>query len=99
LSSHGYNTASFLNKQGFNFHFLECEKRMWRVAKRNDFPLNLRLDGGSDWLIIHRDLAEYSVSTEDLPSKLRLLFTTILLPLESFFHTVWFFKDIFVKIF
>uniref|UniRef100_A0A915M9F8 protein xylosyltransferase n=1 Tax=Meloidogyne javanica TaxID=6303 RepID=A0A915M9F8_MELJA len=61
---------------------------MWRVAKRNDFPLNLRLDGGSDWLIIHRDLAEYSVSTEDLPSKLRLLFTTILLPLESFFHTL-----------
>ncbi|CAK5027761.1 unnamed protein product [Meloidogyne enterolobii] len=88
LSSHGYNTASFLNKQGFNFHFLECEKRMWRVAKRNDFPLNLRLDGGSDWLIIHRDLAEYSVSNEDLPSNLRLLFTTILLPLESFFHTL-----------
>nr|CAD2175994.1 unnamed protein product [Meloidogyne enterolobii] len=88
LSSHGYNTASFLNKQGFNFHFLECEKRMWRVAKRNDFPLNLRLDGGSDWLIIHRDLAKYSVSNEDLPSNLRLLFTTILLPLESFFHTL-----------
>uniref|UniRef100_A0A915LVD5 protein xylosyltransferase n=1 Tax=Meloidogyne javanica TaxID=6303 RepID=A0A915LVD5_MELJA len=88
LSSHGYNTASFLHKQGFNFHFLECEKRMWRVAKRSDFPLNLRLDGGSDWLIIHRDLAKYSVSNEDLPSNLRLLFTTILLPLESFFHTL-----------
>uniref|UniRef100_A0A914LST0 protein xylosyltransferase n=1 Tax=Meloidogyne incognita TaxID=6306 RepID=A0A914LST0_MELIC len=88
LSSHGYNTASFLHKQGFNFHFLECEKRMWRVAKRSDFPLNLRLDGGSDWLIIHRDLAKYSVSNEDLPSNLRLLFSTILLPLESFFHTL-----------
>uniref|UniRef100_A0A1I8BZ55 protein xylosyltransferase n=1 Tax=Meloidogyne hapla TaxID=6305 RepID=A0A1I8BZ55_MELHA len=87
LSSHGYNTASFLYKQGFNYHFLECEKRMWRVATRNNFPLNLRLDGGSDWLIIHRYLAEYSVSNEDLPSNLRLLFTTILLPLESFYHT------------
>ncbi|KAL7073812.1 hypothetical protein ACQ4LE_007415, partial [Meloidogyne hapla] len=88
LSSHGYNTASFLYKQGFNYHFLECEKRMWRVATRNNFPLNLRLDGGSDWLIIHRYLAEYSVSNEDLPSNLRLLFTTILLPLESFYHTL-----------
>lgn len=34
LSSHGYNAASFLKKQGFNFHFMECERRMWRVANR-----------------------------------------------------------------
>ncbi|KAF7632636.1 WSC domain-containing protein [Meloidogyne graminicola] len=53
LSSHGYNTANFLHKQGFYFNFLECENRMWRISTRNSFPLNLRLDGGSDWLSLN----------------------------------------------
>lgn len=34
LSSHGYNTGSFLQKQGFNFYFMECENRMWRIGNR-----------------------------------------------------------------
>lgn len=34
LSSHGYNTGTFLQKQGFNFYFMECENRMWRIDNR-----------------------------------------------------------------
>lgn len=34
LSKHGYNTANFINKQGFNYYFMECENRMWRVGLR-----------------------------------------------------------------
>uniref|UniRef100_A0A1I7WCM9 protein xylosyltransferase n=1 Tax=Heterorhabditis bacteriophora TaxID=37862 RepID=A0A1I7WCM9_HETBA len=87
LSSHGYNTARFIQKQGFDYVFIECENRMWRIGKRIEFPRNLRIDGGSDWVVLHRDFAEYSVSNEDLPTKMRLLFSTIILPVESFFHT------------
>ena len=34
ISSHGYNTGTFLRKQGFNYHFFQCENRMWRFSKR-----------------------------------------------------------------
>ncbi|CAB3397880.1 unnamed protein product [Caenorhabditis bovis] len=87
LAAHGYNTGRFIQKQGFEYVFLECEERMWRIGRR-DFPSNLRIDGGSDWVGIHRDLAEYSVSSEEMPSKLRKMFSSILLPLESFYHTL-----------
>ena len=67
---------------------MECEERMWRIAKRDAFPKQLRLDGGSDWLVLHREFAEYSISHEELPAKMRKLFSSIILPVESFFHTV-----------
>ncbi|KAJ1359114.1 Catalyzes the first step in biosynthesis of glycosaminoglycan [Parelaphostrongylus tenuis] len=88
LSSHGYNTARFIQKQGFDFVFVECENRMWRIGRRNEFPRNLRVDGGSDWVILHRDFAEYSISDDELPVKLRSLFSNVILPVESFFHTL-----------
>ena len=34
ISAHGYNTGTFLKKQGYNFHFLQCENRMWRLSAR-----------------------------------------------------------------
>ncbi|CAD5232191.1 unnamed protein product [Bursaphelenchus xylophilus] len=88
ISAHGYNTGTFLKKQGYNYHFFECEERMWRVGQRNNYPQNLRVDGGSDWVIIHRDLAIYSISEEKVCKDLRKFFKTILLPLEGFFHTL-----------
>ncbi|VDO52086.1 unnamed protein product [Haemonchus placei] len=107
MSSHGYNTARFIQKQGFDFVFIECENqcenRMWRIGNRylnrskylvvkvfdiGEFPRNLRVDGGSDWIVLHREFAEYSISDEELPTKLRALFASIILPVESFFHTV-----------
>ncbi|PIC25002.1 hypothetical protein B9Z55_018100 [Caenorhabditis nigoni] len=89
LASHGYNTGKFIQKQGFEFVFSECDQRMFRIGKR-EFPENLRIDGGSDWVGIHRELAEYSISNEELPQKLRKTFESILLPLESFYHTLAF---------
>ncbi|CAJ0588112.1 unnamed protein product [Cylicocyclus nassatus] len=88
MSSHGYNTGRFLQKQGFDFVFVECENRMWRIGKRDEFPRNLRIDGGSDWIILHREFAEFSISDDELPRKLRTLFGSIILPVESFFHTL-----------
>ncbi|KAK6757437.1 hypothetical protein RB195_015328 [Necator americanus] len=88
MSSHGYNTAKFIQKQGFDFVFVECENRMWRIGKRDEFPRNLRIDGGSDWIILHRDFAEYSISEDELPRKMRTLFGSVILPVESFFHTL-----------
>uniref|UniRef100_A0A1I7TYM1 protein xylosyltransferase n=1 Tax=Caenorhabditis tropicalis TaxID=1561998 RepID=A0A1I7TYM1_9PELO len=89
LASHGYNTGRFIQKQGFEFVFSECDQRMFRIGKR-DFPSNLRIDGGSDWVGIHRNLAEYSISDDELPRKLRKTFESVLLPLESFYHTLAF---------
>ncbi|EFO99978.1 CRE-SQV-6 protein [Caenorhabditis remanei] len=89
LASHGYNTGKFIQKQGFEWVFSECDQRMFRIGKR-EFPQNLRIDGGSDWVGIHRDLAEYSISDDELPKKLRKTFESILLPLESFYHTLSF---------
>ncbi|KAK6044778.1 Core-2/I-Branching enzyme [Cooperia oncophora] len=88
MSSHGYNTGRFIQKQGFDFVFVECENRMWRIGRRGEFPRNLRVDGGSDWIVLHREFAEYSISDDELPAKLRALFASIILPVESFFHTL-----------
>lgn len=89
LASHGYNTGKFIHKQGFEFVFSECDNRMFRIGQR-EFPENLRIDGGSDWVGIHRGLADFSISNEELPKKLRKMFESILLPLESFYHTLSF---------
>ncbi|KAI6217860.1 Protein xylosyltransferase [Aphelenchoides fujianensis] len=88
LSSHGYNTGTFLKKQGYNYHFMQCENRMWRFSARTNFPKFLRADGGSDWVIIAREFAKYAVSELELPTQMRKLFTSVLLPLEGFFHTL-----------
>jgi hypothetical protein len=55
---------------------------------RNNYPKFLRVDGGSDWVIIHRDFAKFAISDLEVPTQLRKMFTSILLPLEGFFHTV-----------
>ncbi|VDL64539.1 unnamed protein product [Nippostrongylus brasiliensis] len=88
MSSHGYNAARFIQKQGFDFVFVECENRMWRVGKRDEFPRNLRVDGGSDWIVLHKEFALYSISDDELPTKMRNLFSSVILPVESFFHTL-----------
>lgn len=89
LASHNYNTAQFIVKQGFDHFFVECDEHMWRIGSREELPKNIRIDGGSDWLVLHKDFAKYSVSNEHLPRNLRRFFTNVLLPLESFYHTVY----------
>lgn len=61
---------------------------MWRVGQRP--PLNgVVIHGGSDWLILPRDFAYYSVfSNDSLVQGLRNWFENAILPVESFFHTL-----------
>uniref|UniRef100_A0AC34FQL7 Protein xylosyltransferase n=1 Tax=Panagrolaimus sp. ES5 TaxID=591445 RepID=A0AC34FQL7_9BILA len=88
LASHGYNTADFIRKQGFLFIFHQCENRMWRIKSRENYFKNMRIDGGSDWVIVHRSLAEAAISNSTITNQLLNYFTTVLLPLEGFFHTL-----------
>ncbi|VDM97897.1 unnamed protein product [Thelazia callipaeda] len=88
LSHHGYNTARFIQKQGLEYMFMQCEDRMWRLMKRSRFPKFIRLDGGSDWVVISQDFARYALSDDELPRTFRQLFKNVLLPVESFFHTL-----------
>lgn len=34
LKSHGHDTNKFLQKQGLDRTFLECENHMWRIGER-----------------------------------------------------------------
>ena len=34
LKSHGHDTHKFLQKQGLDRTFLECETHMWRIGER-----------------------------------------------------------------
>ncbi|VDK25080.1 unnamed protein product [Anisakis simplex] len=87
LSSHGYDTARFIQKQGLEYVFFECESRMWRLGKRLEL-YSIRFDGGSDWLVLSRDFAQFALTNDALVRSLREMFANILLPVESFFHTV-----------
>ncbi|KAK6107657.1 Core-2/I-Branching enzyme family protein [Brugia pahangi] len=88
LGNHGYDTARFIQKQGLEYVFMQCENRMWLLMKRTKFPNSIRFDGGSDWIVISRDFAEYALSDEELPLNFRKFFTNVLLPVETFFHTL-----------
>uniref|UniRef100_A0A914PZ33 protein xylosyltransferase n=1 Tax=Panagrolaimus davidi TaxID=227884 RepID=A0A914PZ33_9BILA len=88
LASHGYNTADFVRKQGFLFAFHQCENRMWRIKTRENFYKNMRIDGGSDWVIVHRNLAKTAISNSTITTQILDYFSTVLLPLEGFFHTL-----------
>ncbi|XP_076034140.1 xylosyltransferase oxt-like [Oratosquilla oratoria] len=88
LKSHGHDTNKFLQKQGLDRTFLECETHMWRVGERK-LPLGIRVDGGSDWLCLNRQFVNYVVSSRDqLVTGLKKIYSYTLLPAESFFHTV-----------
>nr|XP_045618170.1 xylosyltransferase oxt-like [Procambarus clarkii] len=88
LKSHGHDTNKFLQKQGLDRTFLECETHMWRIGERR-LPLGIRVDGGSDWLCLNRDFVEYVVNSQDqLVKGLKKVYSYTLLPAESFFHTV-----------
>ncbi|XP_003375282.1 xylosyltransferase oxt [Trichinella spiralis] len=89
LRSHGDTTVAFVRRQGLGKLFVECDNHMWRLAERQ-LPKGVRVDGGSDWLILHRSLVAYAVHEHDdqLVSGLRQFFQNALLPLETFFHTL-----------
>lgn len=90
VKSHGQDTQRFIGKQALERTFHECGGRMWRLGPRK-LPWGLRLDGGSDWVALHRDFCAYVALPEredQLLRGLKDLFRHTLLPAESFFHTV-----------
>uniref|UniRef100_A0A1L8E2J2 protein xylosyltransferase n=1 Tax=Nyssomyia neivai TaxID=330878 RepID=A0A1L8E2J2_9DIPT len=89
VKSHGREVQRFIQKQGLDKTFIECDTHMWRVGDR-ELPHGVQIDGGSDWIALSRDFVGYVTDDEqdDLLSGLMTIFRHTLLPAESFFHTV-----------
>nr|CAH7713300.1 unnamed protein product [Callosobruchus chinensis] len=88
VKSHGREVQRFIQKQGLDKTFVECETRMWRIGDRV-LPFGIQVDGGSDWIALSRKFVEYvsNPQSDDLISGLLKIFKHTLLPAESFFHT------------
>ncbi|CAH0548155.1 unnamed protein product [Brassicogethes aeneus] len=87
VKSHGREVQRFIQKQGLDKTFVECETRMWRVGDRV-LPVGVQVDGGSDWIALSHKFVRYvAVNRDDLVAGLLRIFKYTLLPAESFFHT------------
>lgn len=92
VKSHGREVQRFIQKQGLDKSFVECDTHMWRIGDR-DLPHGIQIDGGSDWVGLSRTFVQYITSIDDnQPDELLIgllrIFNHTLLPAESFFHTV-----------
>uniref|UniRef100_A0A182QK58 protein xylosyltransferase n=1 Tax=Anopheles farauti TaxID=69004 RepID=A0A182QK58_9DIPT len=92
VRNHGREVQRFIQKQGLDMTFVECDNRMWRIGDRS-LPAGITIDGGSDWVCLSRAFAAYVTGNGD-PSKrdelvqgLLRVFEYTILPAESFFHT------------
>ncbi|KAF4524158.1 hypothetical protein B566_EDAN010613 [Ephemera danica] len=88
VKSFGREVQRFIQKQGLDKTFHECENHMWRVGDRT-LPWGIQMDGGSDWVALAHPFVEYVASGNDdeLLTGLKTVFHHTLLPAESFFHT------------
>ena len=75
-------TCRFIQKQGLDRTFVECENHMWRIGTR-PLPPDVTLDGGSDWIVINRNYSHYLVTnTEQFLTGLKKYYEYSLLPAE-----------------
>uniref|UniRef100_A0A182LRE1 protein xylosyltransferase n=1 Tax=Anopheles culicifacies TaxID=139723 RepID=A0A182LRE1_9DIPT len=91
VRNHGREVQRFIQKQGLDMTFVECDNRMWRIGDR-PLPAGITIDGGSDWVCLSRDFARYvtgegSAKQDELVRGLLRVFEYTILPAESFFHT------------
>lgn len=88
VKSHGREAQRFIQKQGLDKTFVECDFRMWRIGDRT-LPTGIQIDGGSDWVCLSRDFVGYVTDEQqdELVRGLLKIFAHTLLPAESFFHT------------
>lgn len=86
VKSHGREVQRFIQKQGLDKTFVECDTHMWRVGDRT-LPDGIQIDGGSDWIALSRSFVQYVTSDDELIRGLLRVFHHTLLPAESFFHT------------
>ena len=72
----------FIMKQGLDRTFVECDNHMWRVSNR-PLPPDINVDGGSDWIAIHRNFSRYLVTgTDPFLVGLKTYYRYSLLPAE-----------------
>lgn len=83
VKSHGREVQQFIQKQGLDKTFVECEARMWRVGEK-ELPKGIIWDGGSDWLALSRPFVDYLVTGDPLISGLTQFFKYTLLPAEVY---------------
>lgn len=88
VKSHGREVQRFIQKQGLDKTFVECDTHMWRIGDRQ-LPAGIQIDGGSDWIALSRDFVKYITNDkpDELIQGLLTIFHHTLLPAESFFHT------------
>ncbi|XP_055620367.1 xylosyltransferase oxt isoform X2 [Toxorhynchites rutilus septentrionalis] len=90
VRSHGREVQRFIQKQGLDRTFVECDNHMWRIGDRV-LPSGVQIDGGSDWICLSRDFTQYVTEGrvgDELVEGLLIIFRQTILPAESFFHTV-----------
>jgi protein xylosyltransferase len=83
VKSFGREVQRFIQKQGLDKTFHECENHMWRVGDRT-LPWGIQMDGGSDWVALSYPFVKYVASGEDdeLLTGLKTIFRHTLLPAE-----------------
>ncbi len=82
VKSHGQDAQRFITKQGLDRTFYECDTHMWRVADRQ-LPIGIRIDGGSDWVVLSRQFCSYiTFNDNELLKGLKRIFKYTLLPAE-----------------
>lgn len=89
VKSHGREVQRFIQKQGLDKTFVECDTHMWRIGDRT-LPWGIQIDGGSDWIALSQSFVSYAATKtpDELVKGLLVVFNYTLLPAESFFHTV-----------
>ncbi|PSN41238.1 Xylosyltransferase oxt [Blattella germanica] len=58
VKSHGREVQRFIQKQGLDKTFVECDAHMWRTGDRR-LPWGIQMDGGSDWVALSRPFVAY----------------------------------------
>lgn len=91
MKSHGRNVHNFIQKQGLDKTFVECDEHMWRIGNKV-LPSGIVIDGGSDWIALSRPFINYVVTAQNdkLLDGLKIIFKHTLLPAEVCIHFLQF---------
>ena len=49
--------------QNLDWHYIECEERMWKVAHRT-LPIGLQIEGAMEWFVLHQSFISYLVTSQ-----------------------------------
>uniref|UniRef100_A0A0X3PRE2 protein xylosyltransferase n=1 Tax=Schistocephalus solidus TaxID=70667 RepID=A0A0X3PRE2_SCHSO len=80
----------FIKSQGLGKAFFQCDDYVWLLGDRQPMD-GVVIHGGSDWLILPRYFCAYAALPEQQDSLVRKLvawYANVILPVESFFHTL-----------